>query len=336
MDIASIVEGPLLEVVFILFALGLLVRAILFLTSVFRSDKSRKMKWRHILPTILGSLLPLHRTFVKKPIYTTIRTLFHICLFVVPLFFYGHIVLWESSWLELSWTSIPDVLADWMSILFIGLSLFFLLRRILVSDLRKISGLADYLLLLIGATTFLSGYFLTHGTLDHIPFFLDHLQTLHIFIGEVMILMVIFLFLASYLDKKKCTGCAACESSCPTGTLEYRDQGNTRTFSHSHYLCISCGACIGVCPEDAARLKHNISLKRLFQLRYRLPIRTVELQACQSCGTLFAPEMQLDRIARLIRDDYVFQCSRCKMVNTADQYLQLIPELKSQKGEPGD
>lgn len=280
---------------------------------------------------ILGSLLPLHRTFIKKPVYTSLRYLFHICLFVVPLFFYGHIVLWESSWLELSWTSIPDFLADWMSVLFIGLSLFFLVRRILVSDLRKISGLADYLLILIGAATFLSGYFLTHGTLDNIPFFLDHLQTLHIFSGEIMIVLAIFLILTSQLDKKKCTGCAACESSCPTGTLEYRDRGNARIFSHSHYLCISCGACLDACPENAARLRHKIGLRHLFQLHSSLPIRTVELQACRSCGTLFAPELQLDRIAQLIRDDYIFLCPRCKMVNTADNYQQLIPELKMPK-----
>ena len=331
MDIASIIEGPLLEIVFVLFALGVLIRFILFLTSVIRSDKAKNLKWRHILPTILKALFPLHRTFVKKPVYTSIRTLFHICLFAVPIFFYGHIVLWESSWLELSWTSIPDILADWMSILFIVLSLFFLLRRILVSDIRRISGLSDYLLIFVGAFTFISGYFLTHGTLDHIPFFLGHLQTIHIFSGEVMIMTAVFLFLASRLDKKKCTGCAACVTSCPTGTLDYLDTGHNRMFSHSHYLCISCGSCIRDCPEDAARLTHRIGLKRLFQLHPPKPIRTVALQTCRSCGTLFAPEPQLGRISEQISDDYLFRCPRCKMVDAADHYLQLIPELKMPK-----
>ncbi len=328
MDIVSLIEGPLLEIVFIFFALGLLIRIIFFLTSVLKSDKSKRLKWKHVLPTLFRSLLPLHRAFSKKPVYTLLRYLFHLCLVVVPIFFYGHIVLWESSWLELSWQSIPDILADWMTILFIGLSLFFLLRRILVSDLRKGSNLADYLLILIGATTFLSGYFITHGTLDNIPFFLDHMQTLHIFSGELMIVMAIFLFLGSRLDKKKCTGCAACESSCPTGTLESRDSGKTRIFSYSHYLCISCGACIQACPENAAELRHKIGLQRLFQFRSPQPIRTVDLQACPSCNALFAPELQLDQISHLISDDYIFLCPRCKMVNTADRFQQLIPVFK--------
>ncbi|MCK4835276.1 MAG: 4Fe-4S dicluster domain-containing protein [Candidatus Aminicenantes bacterium] len=331
MDIVSFIEGPLVEAVLILFGVGILARIIFSFTVIIRSDRFKRFKWKHLLATMGRSLAPFHRALKKKPFYTLLRYIFHICLIVVPVFFYGHIVLWESSWLELSWQSIPDIVADWMTIIFILLSVFFLLRRVLVSHLRRSSSSGDYVLILIGILTFLSGYFLTHGTLDSIPFFLDNMQTLHIFFGEAMIITALLLFLRSRLDRDKCTGCAACESSCPTGTLESYEIGENRIFSYSHYQCICCGACIDACPEAAAELRHHIGIKPFFRVIQKEQIRTVKLQRCRQCGTLFAPEIQLKRISELITDDYVLLCPRCKMVNAADTYHQLIPWLKKLK-----
>lgn len=324
----SLIEGPLLEAVLILFGAGIAARIVFSFTTAIRSDRFKRFKWKHLAATLGRSLLPYHRAFKKKPLYTILRYIFHICLFAVPVFFYGHIVLWESSWLQLSWQSIPDVLADWMTIVFILLSLFFLFRRLFISRLRQNSKAGDYLLLAAGILAFLSGYFLTHGTLDSIPFFLRHMQTLHIFFGEVMIVTALFLFLRSRLDRERCTGCAACESSCPTGTLEYRDKGRNRIFSYSHYQCICCGACVEACPEDAAEIKHQVGFNPFFQVKQKKPIRTVALQPCRRCGTLFVPENQLTKISELITDDYAGLCSRCKMVNTADTFHQLSPWIK--------
>jgi nitrate reductase gamma subunit len=102
---------------------------------------------------------------IKRPVYTTLRYIFHACLVVVPIWFSGHIVLWEESSFELYWTEIPDEWADWMTILLLFLAVYFLIRRIILTNIRAVSSISDHLLIIIAALPFMTGYFLTHGTL---------------------------------------------------------------------------------------------------------------------------------------------------------------------------
>lgn len=322
MDVESFVSGPLLEIILIFFAAGLIFRIGVFVISIIRSNKFRALNWKDGLRILARFFFPLYKTFKKMPVYTLLRQIFHLCLFVVPVFLYGHIVLWESSWLQLSLPPLPDKLADWLTICFIFLSILFLIRRIYRPDLRRSSTAGDYLLILIGATTFLSGYFLTHGTLDSIPFFMRNILTIHIINGEAIIVLAVFLFIRSRLDQKRCTGCAACETSCPTGTLESRDIGEKRIFFYSHYLCISCGACVNACPEEAAALRHQFNLKRLLEISLKREIRSVELKECRRCGTLFAPEPQVNQVWEKFPDEYIYSCPKCRMIQSAGFFLR--------------
>jgi ferredoxin len=156
--------------------------------------------------------------------------------------------------------------------------------------------------------------------------------------GEAMIIMAVFLFCRTRLNTQKCTGCAACEVSCPTGTLESTDEGKFRIFKYSHYQCICCGSCVNACPEDAAELRHEISPKRFFQIVPKLEIRTVELQACDRCGVHFAPEPQMDKISKTFADDYLRFCPQCRKTNMGDFYRRLSPWHRGAEkaNPPGD
>ena len=274
--------------------------------------------WKNVLVSMAKLFLPLHQAFRKRPLYTLIRYIFHICMIVVPIGLYGHIVMVESSALQLSWPALPDGWTDWMTIIFIVLALGFLVRRSVIADVRQKSSAFDYVFIVITVLPFISGYFLAHGTLDSIPFFMDNLLTIHILNALTMVFMAIFLFLRSRLDQKTCTGCTACELECPTGTLEAHDEGAQRIFSYSHYLCISCGACISACPENAAELRHEMGFLKFFQVLLKQKIRSVDLKTCQRCGALFAPEPQWDKLARDVSDDYLHFCSACKKHNYAN------------------
>jgi ferredoxin len=262
---------------------------------------------------------------VKKPFYAALRYIFHISLFVVPIWLTGHVVLWSESRFEWEWSSLPDELADWLIIFILGCSAYFFIRRIIVTNIRHNSSLSDYLLIIVTAMPFLSGYLFTHGSLDAIQFFENHMLTLHILSGEVMLITAAFLFYRTRLNPQSCTGCAACESNCPTGTLEAKDSGKIRSFSYSIYLCICCGSCLKACPEKAAELRHQISLKNFFKLFSRERIRSVELAECEGCGALFAPEPLLERVASTIVDEYGNYCLMCKKTKIAANFYKHIP-----------
>lgn len=201
MDFYSFVEGPLLWVAFLTFIIGSLIRAVMFFSESLRKDKIiyQHFSWKYIFATFGRWMLPLNKDVAKNPVFTILAYIFHVCLIVVPIWLSGHITLWEESRFEWSWTSMPDGLADWMTLIFLAIALFFLLRRIILADIRLISTFSDYFLLIVTALPFLTGYFLTHGTLDDIAFLGDNMQIIHMLSGELMLILIPFTKLSHFI-----------------------------------------------------------------------------------------------------------------------------------------
>ena len=339
MNFPLFIEGPLLWFVFSLLVAGIVFRFTFFIIATFTKDQymNKPTDWMNGLVSVGKLFIPLHKAVIKKPFYTILRYVFHICMIVTPIFLAGHVALLEMSSLELSWPTLPDNVADIMTIAFIVLGVLFLLRRIVYRNIRERSSVFDYIFLILCILPFLSGYFLAHGSLDSINFFNDNILSIHILSSCVMIIMVVFLFIRTRLDKKTCVGCAACEIICPTGTLESAIQGVQRIFNYSHYQCISCGSCIYACPEDAAELRHEFGLREFFQVLGKKIIRAVELKECRKCGTRFAPEPQVFKLGKTIDKDYLYFCPNCKMDNLVDfeserkaaQKIKLVDEACS-------
>ncbi len=201
MDFFSFVEGPLLWIAFLTFILGSLLRAALFLSFSKKMDKIiyQHFSWKYVLATFGRWLIPLNKDVAKNPVFVILAYIFHGCLIVVPIWFSGHISLWEESRFEWSWAPIPDGLADWMSLIFLAIALFFFLRRIISADIRLLSTFSDYLLIVITALPFLTGYFLTHGTVDGIGFLGDNMQVIHMLSGELMLILIPFTKLSHFI-----------------------------------------------------------------------------------------------------------------------------------------
>jgi nitrate reductase gamma subunit len=200
-DIYSFVEGPLLWIAFLIFIIGSLLKAALLFAVSLKKDKIifQHFSLKYVLATFALWLLPLNRDVVKNPVFTILAYIFHICLIVVPIWLSGHISLWEESRFEWSWGAIPDGMADWMTLIFIGIAIFFLLRRIISADIRLISTCSDYVLLIVTALPFLTGYFLTHGTVDSIGFLGDNIQIIHMLSGELMLILIPFTKLSHFI-----------------------------------------------------------------------------------------------------------------------------------------
>lgn len=201
MDFFSFVEGPLLWLAFLIFIIGSLIRAAMFLSVSTKKDKIiyQHFSWKYVFATLVRWILPLNKDLAKNPVFSILGYIFHICLIIVPIWYASHITLWEESRFEWSWSSIPDEMADWMTLIFLAIAIFFLLRRIFSADIRLISTFSDYLLLIVTALPFLTGYFLTHGTLDSIGFLGDNMQLLHMLSAELMLILIPFTKLSHYI-----------------------------------------------------------------------------------------------------------------------------------------
>lgn len=201
MDFFLFVEGPLLWIAFLTFFIGSILRAALFLSVSRKRDKIiyQYFSWKYVLATFGRWLLPLNKDVIKNPIFTILGYMFHICLIVVPIWFSGHISLWEESRFEWSWTPIPDGLADRMTLIFLAIALFFLLRRIVSADIRLLSTFSDYLLIVVVAMPFITGYFLTNGTVDNIGFLGENIQLIHMLSGELMLILIPFTKLSHFV-----------------------------------------------------------------------------------------------------------------------------------------
>jgi ferredoxin/nitrate reductase gamma subunit len=312
MSFGSFVEGPLLQGAFLIFLAGIATRLSFSVSAILTSSREKARPFRYVLASLSRLLLPFHNGMKKKPFYALIRYIFHICLFAVPVFLFEHIILWEESRFEWGWSALPGLWADRLTLLVLALLLTFMLRRLLVPAVRTTSSLSDCLLLIVVSLPFLTGYFLSHGTPVFLSFLDRNMWTLHLLSGEALLISSAFLFCRTRLVEDKCTGCAACVLSCPTGTLEATDRGTHRVFKYSHYLCVHCGSCVGNCPEDAGELQHEINLRRFLPLPARIQIRSVRLEACERCGALFVPEPQVHKVLQTIAEAVPRLCLQCK------------------------
>jgi hypothetical protein len=91
-----------------------------------------------------------------------------------------------ESW-KIRFFTLPESVTDFLTVIFLLCAIFFFLRRIVVPGLRAITTFNDYLLLLITAAPFLTGYLAHHQLFDY-----KTVLTIHILTGEIMLMAITF------------------------------------------------------------------------------------------------------------------------------------------------
>ena len=285
---------------------------LLFLYFQINRIRSGAVDSKSITTDLLRRLSPYHKAMQARPVFTMLRYALHIGIIVVPLWYSGHIYLWEGSQLQWSWTALPDKIIDWITILVIVLLALFFIQKVIRYHCDSKPKPSEWVLLVLTALPFLSGFFYTRHLLPAGGFLGQNMELIHVLSGEVMILVVVFLSLTIRIDSDKCTGCASCKINCLAGAIESSEDSTTRTFNYQPASCIVCAACIAACPEGAVELKHHLSLSSIFRNGKKAPIMAVELKKCDFCGAPFATLPLIRNAATLIDSDQVVFCNDCK------------------------
>lgn len=188
MDYYELVRGPLAFLTFAVFILGLCFRLFQFYwqgtnPKMLYPGKSLSSGFTAIF---LG-VVPFATRFMReRPLFTVITVLFHTCVIVIPLFFLSHTVLWVESY-GLLWSNIPDGMADVMTLFVLFACLFFFIRRVRVPEVRQVSQLSDFLLILAIFVSFLTGFMAFHQMGPYRPMLITHILS-----SEMLIVMIPF------------------------------------------------------------------------------------------------------------------------------------------------
>lgn len=188
MDLYELARGPFAWMAFIVFISGCLYQIIFTLVIGQHSTflyPSASIKGS--LRSFLFGILPFGSSYMRKnPVLTIITVLFHLCLLLLPVFLFAHIVLWYESW-KILWWSIPKSLADFMTIVVILACIFFLARRFFVPEAKTVTRAGDIFLLVLTLTPFLTGFLASHQWGPYRP-----LLIFHIISGEILFSVIPF------------------------------------------------------------------------------------------------------------------------------------------------
>ncbi len=163
MDLYELARGPMTTLALIVFAAGILLRLGWLLTWGARTQVvSHSTAARDSLCAVLRGLIPFGATYMRRrPVFTLITFFFHLGVFFTPLFLLAHNVLLYESW-QIEWWSLPDGLADAMTLIVVLATLFFLFRRLSVPQIRQVTRPADLLILVLILLCFLSAFLAYH------------------------------------------------------------------------------------------------------------------------------------------------------------------------------
>lgn len=194
------VTGPLAWLSFLIFFVGLTVRTVKYFRGL-DWQMDRVAYREHMNYGIKGAarsiifwLIPYgtHSWRYYKG-FTFLVFAFHFCLIITPIFLLGHNVLLQER-LGFSLPTLPEGLADLMTVVVIVAAVFILLRRLALPQVRILTTPYDLLVIAIAAAPFVTGFLAYHQAGDY-HFWL----VIHILCGEIMLVAIPFTKLSHFV-----------------------------------------------------------------------------------------------------------------------------------------
>jgi nitrate reductase gamma subunit len=194
------VTGPMAWLAFTVFFVGIVYRVVQYVRGLdWQLDRvAYKPEMKHgirgALRSILFWLVPFGTHSWRYYKGTTILVfLFHIGLIFTPIFLKGHNILLQERW-GFSLPTIPEGLADFMTIVVIVAGIFLLLRRIALPEVRILTTGYDVLILAIAVAPFVTGFMAFHQVGSYNFWLIAHILS-----GEIMLIAIPFTKLSHFV-----------------------------------------------------------------------------------------------------------------------------------------
>jgi nitrate reductase gamma subunit len=188
------IEGPLILISFVIFIVGVVFQVTRFFSLtrekervILNLDIKKEESPQELGSQVRSLIKSLKRTvFGIHPVVIGVTCIFHILIFIVPIFLLAHNIFLEAAWGIRFW-SFSESLSDALTLLLLLGGLFFLCRRVFLRQVRSITTSYDYLVLLIVLAPFITGFLATHQWFDY-----RTMISLHVLSGEIMLIIIPF------------------------------------------------------------------------------------------------------------------------------------------------
>jgi hypothetical protein len=182
-------RGPLFWGCLTFLVLGLLRHLVLTTWEAVRATRPTRegaVPYREAMTAALRCLSPIG-TIRGRFLLRLTGAIFTVSVIIVPVFLGGHIVLWGRG-AGISWPSLPDLLADALTITAVAAMALLLLQRAASREVRGPGRARDYLIPLAVALPFVSGFLVRHPNLS--PLSYEIALFLHVMSANLVLVLV--------------------------------------------------------------------------------------------------------------------------------------------------
>ena len=185
----NFIMGPMVWISFLIFFIGVVFRLFQVIKMVNAKENFiyTYLSFKYSFRSIFAWLIPFLPVSTRKsPVFYGISYIFHLLLFLTPIFLLAHVALLEES-MQWSWFTLNDSLADVLTLVIIFSLIFFMIRRVVVPEVKFLTNLLDFLFILIVALPFVTGFLAYHQFFAY-----KWMVIAHVISGELMIILIPF------------------------------------------------------------------------------------------------------------------------------------------------
>ncbi len=184
-------KGPLFMFAFLFMILGLFRHVVLqvYYLVIRKGKRLRNAPWKRIILDTLTWVVPVKHFIPGTAFFSSASFLSHIGIIIVPVFLSGHVVLWEGFF-GVNLPTISAGVADFLTLFTIACLAILFGCRLFVGRQRAMSGMMDYLILIMVFLPFASGYLALHPNVN--PFSWNLMMLIHILSAEALFILIPF------------------------------------------------------------------------------------------------------------------------------------------------